>query len=337
GISFRGTTDHLHRVNLWSRLANRVLVRVAEFHASTFHELERRAKKVEWARFISTGDRVRFRVTCRKSRLYHSDAVAARLLQASGGVAAAGDESDEDDDDAQLFVVRLSHDECTISADSSGALLHRRGYRQATAKAPLRETLAAAMLAGSGWEPTAPIVDPMCGAGTIPIEAAMIARGMAPGSERRFSFERWPDHDPGRWKKDVDEARDAALPRSPAPIIASDRDVGAIEATAANAKRAGVAGDLEISEASVSGATYPQPPGWIVTNPPYGLRLGETGPLMNLYSQLGHIVREGAPDYSLAMLSADKTLDSQLRLKAEEVFKTTNGGIPVRLILATRY
>ncbi|MGI9042530.1 MAG: THUMP domain-containing class I SAM-dependent RNA methyltransferase [Gemmatimonadaceae bacterium] len=334
GISFSGSTDHLQRVNLWSRLANRVLVRVAEFHASSFHELERRAKKIEWASFTSPGDRVRFRVTCRKSKLYHSDAVAARLLQASGGVAAATDESDEGDDDAQLFVVRLSHDECTISADSSGELLHRRGYRHATAKAPLRETLAAAMLAGSGWDPSAPLVDPMCGAGTIPIEAAMIARGIAPGATRRFSFERWPDHDSAGWKKTVDDARDAALPRVPGPIIASDRDAGAIEATAANAGRAGVTGDLEISETSVSGASYPQPPGWIVTNPPYGLRVGETGPLRNLYSQLGHIVREGAPGYRLAMLSADKALESQLRLETDEVFRTTNGGIPIRLILA---
>ncbi len=333
GISFMGTSDHLQRVNLWSRLANRVLVRVAEFHASTFHELERRAKKIEWSRFISPGDRVRFRVTCRKSKLYHSDAVAARLLQASGGVAAAADESDEGDDDAQLFVVRLSHDECTISADSSGELLHRRGYRQATAKAPLRETLAAAMLAGSGWEPTTPLVDPMCGAGTIPIEAAMMARRMAPGASRRFSFERWPDHDPAQWKKAVDDARDAALLKAPAPIIASDRDAGAIEATAANAERAGVTSDLEISETSVSGATYPEPPGWIVTNPPYGLRLGESAPLRNLYSQLGRIVRDGAPGYRLAMLSADKSLESQLKVEAEEVFRTTNGGIPVHLVL----
>ena len=333
GVSFSGGIDHLQRVNLWSRLANRVLVRVAAFHASSFHELERRAKRVEWDRFISQGDRVRFRVTCRKSKLYHSDAVAARLLQASGGVAAASDESDEGDDDAQLFVVRLSHDECTISADSSGELLHRRGYRLATAKAPLRETLAAAMLSGSGWDPATPLVDPMCGAGTIPIEAAMMARGMAPGVSRRFSFERWPDHDPAAWQKTVDDAREAAKPGAPAPIIASDRDAGAIESTAANAERAGVIGDLELSETSVSGARYPQPPGWIVTNPPYGLRVGEAAPLRNLYSQLGRIVREGAPGYRLAILSADTTLDSQLRLAAEEVFRTTNGGIPVRLVL----
>ncbi len=334
GVVFTGGLAHVQRANLWSRLANRVVVRVAEFHANTFHELERRAKRIDWSRYVAPGQPVRFRVTCRKSKLYHSDAVAARLLKASGGIAAAPVAEDDEDGSAQLFVVRIAHDDCTISADSSGELLHRRGYRKAVAKAPLRETLAAAIIVGSEWDPSIPFVDPMCGAGTIAIEAAMIARNIAPGGARSFAFENWPAHNADKWAQMLASAREGVLATTQAPIVASDRDAGAIAATIANAERAGVSADIEVSERAVSDANYPQPPGWIVTNPPYGMRLGESGPLRNLYAQLGRIVREQAPGYRLAMLSADPELEAQLRLDLEEAFRTTNGGIPVRLILA---
>src|SRR5688572_26128189 len=169
------------------RTASRVIVRVAEFPARAFHELERRAARVPWERFVAPGAPAAFRVTCRKSRLYHSDAVAQRLHAAAAragatvGVAAMEEGEDEaalrtEGVGAQLFVVRLLHDVVTISADSSGALLHRRGYRQAIGRAPLRETLAAAMLLASGWRPDRPLVDPLCGSGTIAIEAALLAR-----------------------------------------------------------------------------------------------------------------------------------------------------------------
>ena len=335
GVSFNGKIEHVMRANLWSRVANRVVIRVDEFHASTFHELERRAKKIEWSRFVSSGQTVRFRVTCRKSKLYHSDAVAERLGKAVAAAVGAKIESDSDDEsesESQLFIVRIVDDECTISVDSSGALLHRRGYRQAVAKAPLRETLAAAMLYGSEWDSTTPLVDPMCGSGTIAIEGAMMARKVAPGINRSFAFEHWPDHDAKAWQTIIDKAKSEALPKAPGPIIASDRDFGAVNAALQNAQRAGVEGDIEISERAISAVEFPAQPGWLVSNPPYGLRLGETAPLRNLYAQIGKIIRERAHGYRLALLSADETLEAQLHLELEEVFRTTNGGIPVRLL-----
>ena len=334
GVEFSGGIDAIRRVNLWSRIASRIVARVDEFHASSFHELERRAKRIEWKRFISAGDPVRFRVTCRKSKLYHSDAVAERLARAAGAPVRADDENSEDDAEGQLFIVRLSQDVLTISADTSGALLHRRGYRQAVAKAPLRETLAAGMIAGAEWDASMPLVDPMCGAGTIPIEAAMLARKIAPGLRRSFAFERWPEHDSAKWKSMTDKARAGELPSAPASIIGSDRDAGAIEAAKANAERAGVSADIEFSEAAISAARYPQPPGWIITNPPYGARVGSPGPLRNLYSQMGRIVREAAPGYRVALLSADRALEAATGLEFDEVFRTSNGGIPVRLVIA---
>jgi putative N6-adenine-specific DNA methylase len=337
GVELTGKMEAVMRANLHSRVANRIVVRAAEFHASTFHELERRAKKVEWARFVSRGGAVRFRVTCRKSRLYHSDAVAERfenvLVSALNATIADRDQDEEkSDNDAQLFIVRIADDICTVSADSSGDLLHRRGYRQAIAKAPLRETLAAAILIGSEWDMTSPLVDPMCGSGTIAIEGAMMARNIAPGAARSFAFEKWPDQDAAALAQLRDKARENEKAGIDTTIVASDRDAGAVEATRSNAERAGVLNNLQIEQQSLSAAEFPGTPGWIVSNPPYGLRIGESAPLRNLYATLGKILRTKARGYLVALLSADKKLERQLGIELDEKFRTTNGGIPVRLV-----
>ncbi len=343
GVEFSGGMKDMRRVNLWSRIANRVVVRIDEFHASSFHELERRAKQVEWGRFVTSGKPVRFRVTCRKSRLYHSDAVAERFAAAVKAKVGGNDfivvqtETDDESDDGsadegQLFVVRLVDDVCSISADSSGELLHRRAYRLAVAKAPLRETIAAAMVTGSGWDMKSPLVDPMCGAGTIPIEAAMMARNIAPGANRRFAFENWPRHDAAAWKTEIETARAGVLPECAAQIVASDRDEGAIAAARSNAERAGVSKDIDFSVRALSAADFPVPAGWIITNPPYGVRVSDPAPLRNLYAQLGTTVRKRAAGYTMALLSADSELEDHMKINFREVFRTSNGGIPVHLV-----
>ncbi|HEX8695509.1 MAG TPA: hypothetical protein VF746_24060 [Longimicrobium sp.] len=349
GVAFEGTPDDLYAANLWLRTASRVVVRAAGFRARTFFELERHANKVPWERWIAKGLPVRMRVTSKKSKLYHEGAIAERLLAAVdrrvGGVgeatAAKGAEEGEEDGDAQLFVVRVLRDELTVSADSSGALLHRRGYREALAKAPLRETLAAAMLLGSGWEAQAPLVDPMCGSGTVPIEAALIARGLAPGlanpsgAPRGYAFTAWPDFDAARWDRVVARAREAARPASPVAIHGSDRDAGAIGAAAANAERAGVRGDVELSVRALSAVEPPPGPGWVVSNPPYGVRVGESDALRDLYAALGRTARAKCPGWTLALLSADPRLEGQVGVRFREALRTSNGGIPVRLVVGT--
>lgn len=344
GVSFRGGAETMYSTNLWLRTAGRIIVRLARFHASTFHELERRAKNVAWAPFIPTEGTVRVRVTCRKSRLYHSDAVAERVLAAiskvvpgtvqlpNGGASETDDDSDVEDG-GQLFIVRIVDDECEISADTSGELLHRRGYRQEIAKAPLRETLAAAMLLGSGWKPTEPLVDPMCGSGTIPIEAALFARGIAPGLRRRFAFMDWPTFEPGRWQEILGHAQQAASTgKHGLEIIGSDRDAGAIEASRNNAERAGVAGDIQFLERSLSDTVRMLDgfghPGWILTNPPYGIRLGDTAGLANLYGKLGSALKS-AEGWRLGILTSDTALARQTGLPLRARFSTRNGGIPV--------
>ena len=344
GVAWSGTAEELYAANLWLRTASRVTVGAAEFRARTFFELERHARKIPWERWVPKGRAVRLRVTSRKSKLYHEGAIAERVLDAierrvgslAGAEIARDDEGDDDASDAQLFVVRFVRDACIVRADSSGALLHLRGYRQALARAPLRETLAAAALLGSRWPGDAPLLDPMCGSGTIPIEGALMARNIAPGlanadrEPRRFAFQDWPDADLTAWNRVVERARDAIRPAA-APIQGSDRDAGAIEAATSNAERAGVLDDLALAVAPVSAIQPPAGRGWIVTNPPYGVRVGETEALRNLYAALGHAARQHAPGWTMALLSAESRLDAQTGVPFADAFQTRNGGIPVHL------
>jgi putative N6-adenine-specific DNA methylase len=357
GVAFVGELQRLYEANLWLRTASRVVVRLGSFHASTFYELERRAKKMPWAEFLPATGAVRVRVTCRKSKLYHSDAVAERVLSAIVGSAsrviegsAAGIDDEGFDTDAaetldatddqtksapesgQLFVVRIVHDQCEISADSSGELLHRRGYRREIAKAPLRETIAAAMVLASGWKGDEPLLDPMCGSGTIPIEAAMIARNIAPGLRRRFQFMDWPAFNAERWNQILANAQ-AAVTDFTGEILGADRDAGAVQAAARNAERAGVSENVRFSAEAVSGSIAAiddsaKESGWILTNPPYGIRVGESDDLRNLYAKLGSALKS-KPGWRLGVLTSDWALVRQTRLPLRPRFSTSNGGIPV--------
>ena len=345
GVGWRGDLRTLYRANLELRTASRVLVRLGSFRARSFHELERRLARLPWSRHMRPDAAVGLRVTARKSKLYHEGAVAeriGRLLEAHYAARVAAARGDEDDDVAglQLFVVRLMRDVCTISADASGALLHQRGYRQALAKAPLRETIAAALLFVSGWRPGALLVDPLCGSGTIVIEAALRARRIAPGlaspslAPRPFAFERWPDFDPDLWDDVVAGARAAVLPPTPRTAFGSDHNAGAIRAAAANAARAGVGEDVVFEVRPLSAFAPPTGTGAVVTNPPYGVRTGHRSSLDRLYAQLGKVLRERAAGWTLAVLSADPQLDEAAGIAFAERIRTRNGGIPVRMLVA---
>jgi putative N6-adenine-specific DNA methylase len=349
GVNFDGSLAQLYEANLWLRTASRIVVRVDEFHASSFHELERRAKRIRWGDYLRAGSRVRFRVTCRKSHLYHSDAVAERfgkvIAQQVEAIAISpastaespgdGEEPYDGPSPAQLFTVRLAHDNCVVSVDSSGELLHRRGYRLAIGKAPLRETLAAAMVIGSGWDGKSTLIDPMCGSGVIAIEAALMGRRIPPGMRRAFAFQDWPGYDSTLWESLRSKARDSAVSAKIGVIMASDRDDGVVKSAQENAERAGVVDNIQLQVKPVSAVEPPASPGWIVTNPPYGVRVGDKRVLRNLYSQLGNTLRARAAGYTVALLSADPILESALKLRLGEVFRTRNGGIPVHLVKGT--
>ncbi len=339
GLEFLGPLRDLYRLNLHLRTANRVLVRLGEFYAAAFSELHKKAGRLPWEQYLRSGQPVTVRVTCHQSKLYHSDAVAERIVSAIGerlGAPATFVDQDEESADAppQLVLVRLLDDLCTVSVDSSGALLHRRGYRLATAKAPLRETLAAAMLLASGWEGTAPLLDPFCGSGTIPIEAAWLARRRAPGAARRFAFMEWPGFAADVWEEELAAARAAERETLP-PLLASDRDAGAIRAAEANAARAGVAEALTFACQAVSAITPPPGPGWVVTNPPYGVRVSADKDLRNLYAQLGNVLRLRCPGWQVALLCSSLPLLQQTRLPLDTSRAWVNGGLRVFLARGT--
>jgi putative N6-adenine-specific DNA methylase len=340
GFAWTGDARSVMLANLALRIPSRIVVRLASFEARSFAELERRARKVDWGRVLSDGDIVRFRVTSRKSKLYHTGGIAQRLGESVSRALPRAQigvtPSDDDEADigaAQLIVVRFVRDHCTVSADTSGELLHRRGYRKATAKAPLRETIAAAMLHASGWRHDAPLVDPFCGAGTIPIEAALLARRIPPG--RSFAIEGWPNLSTSVGASVREQLAQQIERTTPLSILGSDRDAGAITAAKANAERAGVTDAIAFSVRSVSDAEFGEAPGWVVSNPPYGVRVGETDRVRDLWGRFGRVLRERASGWTVVLLSPDPALDRQLGFPVRVLATTSNGGIPVRIITGT--
>jgi putative N6-adenine-specific DNA methylase len=333
GIEFTGYRKDIYQANLHLRTASRILVRLGEFYTTTFSELRKKASRLAWEKYIRPGQPVSFHVTCRKSRLYHSDAVAERIQGAIqdhlGKLPANSKPKEGSESGTQLVIIRLVNDLCTISIDSSGELLHRRGYRLETAKAPLRETLAAGLLLASGWDGVAPLIDPFCGSGTIPIEAALIATHIPPGLHRRFSFMDWPGFSAIEWQKILDSARIGEQP-GPVQIMASDRDAGAIQIAQSNAERAGVAQSIQFSCQAVSAIEPPAAPGWIVTNPPYGVRVSSNHDLRNLYAQMGKVFRLKCPGWNFGLLSSDMQLLGNTGLEYSNMLNLINGGIGVK-------
>ena len=329
GVEIAGTLLDVQRLNLWLRTASRVLVRLGTVQATAFPELVRKASALQWERYLRSS--VSLRVTCRKSRLYHSGAVAERLHAAiearlGGKVPMQKAAEDEESEGAQLIVARFERDVCTVSADSSGALLHRRGYRGPQAKAPLRETLAAALLLAAGWNGDVPLCDPLCGSGTIAVEAALIAARRAPGIARAFAFQKWPEFDLRPFQDLLAAARagERALSQK---IEASDQDAGAIAATRENAARAGVA--LEITQRQLVKVPVKEGDGLIACNPPYGVRVG--GDVRQIFSELGDAARR-RPGYKVAAVVADERAAAAAGLRWTRLLRTQTGGIPVQFL-----
>jgi putative N6-adenine-specific DNA methylase len=333
GAQLEGELADVERMNLWLRTASRVLVRLGRVEATSFAELVRKARRLPFESVVRRGDAVSLRVSCHKSRLYHSGAVAQRMHEALearlGGKVAIAALDEEAPQPPQLLLARFDRDVCTVSADSSGALLHRRGYRRAQSQAPLRETLAAAMLLAARFDGTKPLLDPLCGAGTIPVEAALIARRRAPGLDRAFAFQNWPAYDAARFEGLRNRSRAQELPRAPSPIAGSDADSRAVAAARDNAERAGVAADLQFESVALREARAPAPsPGLIATNPPYDVRV--RADLPRLYGELGDLARRAG--YRVAALVPDARAAQRAGLQWTPLLRTTNGGLKVDLL-----
>jgi putative N6-adenine-specific DNA methylase len=327
GVECNITWPQLWSINLRSRVATRVLVRVAKFHADGFHSLQVGIKGIDWSAWLAPDTGVTVSATTDKvSKLYHSVAVEERVAEAMGRPLGS-----------QAVQVRVLGDVVTVSLDSSGAPLHHRGWRGVAGRAPMRESLAAALVLASGWNMKTPLVDPFCGSGTVAIEAAMLARRMAPGRNRSFAFEQWSSFDSAGWERLLRGADGDVVQKCP-PIIASDRDEGAIASVVDNAARAGVGGNVEAVRRAVSDLVLPPRAGWLVTNPPYGHRVGDTSggqDLRNLYDRLGTVLRERASGWHVALLAAHDTPISRMKLPLQPTLTTLNGGISVAVHTGT--
>ncbi len=327
GVTLLGTWPDVWRANLHLRGATRVLARIAAFRALHLAQLDKRAHKIAWADTLLPTIPVRVEATCRASRIYHAGAARARIAQAITDTVGA---PITDDPDALTVRVRIDDDLCTISLDTSGAPLHRRGHKQEVNAAPLRETLASLYLRAAGYTGAEPVLDPMCGSGTFPIEAAEIAAGLSPGRTRPFAFEHLATFDPAAWHALRAETR----PRpTPFHFHGSDRDAGAIAMSRANAARAGVAALTSFTQTPISALARPEgPPGLIIVNPPYGTRLGEATSLRPLYAALGETLKSRFHGWRAALLTTDQSLAHATGLPfAPPGPPVPHGGLKVRL------
>ncbi len=290
------------RANLEIRGASRILARVATFRAVHLSQLDKRARKVPWGNVLARSVPFRVEASCKASRIYHSGAAAQRIERAISEELGAPLSPE-----AEVCIkVRIENDLCTVAVDTSGEPLHKRGFKEAVAKAPMRETMAALFLRQCGYDGSEPVLDPMCGSGTFVIEAAEIAAGLQPGRSRHFAFEHLATFDQTAW------TAMRASQRGATPTIrfyGSDRDAGAIRMSRANAERAGVTALTEFKQASVEELTAPTgPPGLVVVNPPYGDRIGDRKVLQSLYRTLGTTLSSRFAGWRVGLVTNDAAL-----------------------------
>lgn len=328
GVSFGGALRELYRANLHLRTASRILVRVGECGARDFPDLYRKAIKLPWGSYIRPGGGVRIRVTSHRSRLVHSGRIAETVTAAISHALGQAVPAPENGGAEQLVLVRMVDDRCQFSVDSSGEHLHCRGYRLAGGAAPLRETLAAGLLLLLDWHGDVPLLDPLCGSGTIAIEAALMAAAIPPGGRRAFAFMQWPGYRAGLWQVLCAEAeRERRTPQG--MLAASDHDPTVIALARQNAERAGVGSLIDISVRDMATLPVCAGPRLILCNPPYGERLGEKRDLLGFYRTLGEGCRRAFPDGRLALLAPEERVARATGWPLRCLAQLNNGGIPL--------
>lgn len=303
GVTVTGGWPEIWRANLQLRGASAVFARIGAFPVFHLAQLDKRARKVAWQQTLRKDVPFRVEATCRHSKIYHSGAAVQRVERAISETLGAPVSPDAD----VCVKVRIEDDLCTVSIDTSGNSLHKRGHKEAVNKAPMRETLAALFLRQCGFDGSEPVLDPMCGSGTFVIEAAEIASRLDPGRARSFAFEQLASFDAAAWARMRGEV---ALPQKPDfRFYGCDRDSGAIEMSRANAERAGIADITAFRQCAVSAATAPNgPPGLVIANPPYGTRLGDKKKLHALYRSLGETMKARFSNWRVAIITTDTAL-----------------------------
>lgn len=338
GVYFEGEMRDSWRANLWLRTAVRVLMRLVRFEATTSDELYAGVQSVDWSRFLRPEGSLSVDAHSSESQLDHTLFIAQRAkdaivdaLRTSRGVRPA---VDKDEPDLGVYV-HLFRNRCTVLVDTSGASLHKRGWRVFQGRAPLSETLAAAVVMLSEWDRRAPLVDPFCGSGTILIEAALLASAIAPGSFRTFGFERWIGHDAKAWKKVREDAQ--KLARVPGKLIlrGRDRDPSAVAGALENARAAGLEGRIELEVGDALEIEWKRGwNAWIVSNLPYGERVSDARAAQALQRSLGEKLREQCGGYHVALLGLEGSTARDLALPGARATPLANGGLECELVTA---
>jgi putative N6-adenine-specific DNA methylase len=333
GVGFTGTFAACYRVNLESRIASRVLWRIAHARYRNEEDIYRTVQALPWPAWFGAERTIRVDVAAIRSPLRSLDFITLRIKDAvcDNFRAAHGKRPDVDTHRPDVRIhAFLTRDDITLYLDTSGDALFKRGRREAAGAAPLRENLAAGILRLAGWSPEMPLLDPMCGSGTFLIEAALIALDIAPGINRNFGFEKLANFDERRWRA----LKDNALRRhkSIRPVIfGADIDAAAIDNARSNLALAGLDEAVQLTRASVLDLSTPAPAGVLVANPPYGVRVGEPEKLAAFYPKLGDVLKRNFAGWRACLFSADPQLPKLLRLKAARRTPLYNGALECRL------
>jgi 23S rRNA (guanine2445-N2)-methyltransferase / 23S rRNA (guanine2069-N7)-methyltransferase len=346
GVRFSGELETAYRACLWSRLASRVLLPIAEFDAATDEALYAGVQSIDWSEHLAQNATLAVDANTSQSKLTHSQFLAQRVKDAVVDQFRARDQKRPDVDTEEPDVrinLHLRRDRATVSIDLAGAPLHRRGWRETQGEAPLKENLAAAMLLRAGWPAIyaqgGALLDPMCGSGTLLIEGALMVADVAPGLRRDYyGFFGWKQHDIAVWRSLLDEANKRAeggLPALRSCFFGSDSDPRMVHVAKRNAQEAGVAGFFTLDKHD---AQHVRPPagftqGLVITNPPYGERLGERESMPKLYRAIGETLRDHFTGWRAAVLAGDAELGRATTLRAEKKYTLYNGALETVLLI----
>ncbi len=334
GVAFSGDRELGYRCCLWLRSAVRVQEILAEFPAPSPEALYDGVAALDWPGLSRVDDTLAVDANVRDSAITHSGFAALKTKDAIVDCfrAATGRRPsvDRKRPDLPLKLV-IKRDHAQLSRDLSGASLHKRGYRPIQVKSPLNESIAAGLLLLAGWDRRTALADPMCGSGTLVIEAALMACDRAPGLGRGFAFERWPDLDHQLWTSLREEARERVRPDVPCSLVGADRHGGAISLAQRAAHQAGVEGLVSFSVSSAADWRPQPPPGFVITNPPWGERL-ESDDLDATWDELSLFLKQGCPGATAHVLSGNPELTRRLRMKADRRWPVRNGPIDCRLL-----
>lgn len=335
GVHFVGDKATLYRVNLWARTIFRVLVPIRDFYCPNSDILYREVQKISWDEYLQPHNTLAVHCTGGNQKLNHSHFTALQVKNAivDQQRLKTGKRSGIDPNSPDLLLnVHIEQNRCILSLDSSGMSLHRRGYRQAMGTAPLKETLAAALLE-MAWDASLPLLDPFCGSGTLPLEAGLKALNIAPGLfRRRFGFEGFPDFDKQLWQQLLTEAKNNQIHKLKAPIWGSDRDADVLTQARGNASRCGLEDYISFSQTELTELEAPAQSGIIICNPPYGERLGVPEELGTLYTTLGNIFKQRFKGWTAFILTGNKELAKKVGLRTSRRIPVYNGTIACTLL-----